>query len=221
MSSNFTLKQDIYPQHKLVVDVTVWHENDLTEEYLNRFLKSIEGDVVGVYATYGPSCTLSKLAFASLSSVLVVTFKPGATNVRKALSTRRLIQNSILASSIIAKFGANVDLVSFSLFHDLNLRVDQMFNISDDLSLESFHSALGGDALANKAAVSSVYFSMSRRTQTHEDIALHAWAIAKGSSLPEVRQQNRQTLPMNSLDMNTQVRVSTALIKSTSLIHFP
>jgi len=50
------------------------HESIISPAVLNRFLSSAQGGTVGIAATYRPDCSLSCLAFATLTCALVVHF---------------------------------------------------------------------------------------------------------------------------------------------------
>src|ERR1700710_1109259 len=71
-----TLQQNVYTAKHAPIIFDDVHENTISLLLLRRFVDSAQDGAVGVAATYPPDCTLSCLAFATLTRGLIVHFSP-------------------------------------------------------------------------------------------------------------------------------------------------
>jgi hypothetical protein len=208
MSGHPQLSQSIYAHVDWDVNILVVHENDLTQGVINWLLCSIQSNTIGLYATCGSKSAISRLAFASRTRVLIVSFTASKkSKVKRALDKRKLLQDTLLCSPII-KLGFLLDVVAYSLFHDFDIRLENTFNLSKssaELSLSEFHKALGDERLAAKPAVVELLNTMDNRDIKTNDVALHAWAAVEGGLLPHVQVKRAKFLPMATSDMNDEV----------------
>ncbi|KAH6913327.1 P-loop containing nucleoside triphosphate hydrolase protein, partial [Coprinopsis sp. MPI-PUGE-AT-0042] len=192
--------------------------NDLTQGAIDWLTSSIESDTIGLYASYGARSALSRLAFATRTRVLVVSFKAGSAKAKRTLASRKRLQDTLLCSSII-KVGFLMDVLAFSLFHDLDVRVENIFNLSEssaEVSMSEFHQALGDERLASKPAVLALFNTIDKRDITANDVALHAWAAVEGGLLPHVQAKRAKRLPIHcqQLKVAAKLRRHQALLRT-------
>lgn len=78
MATVHLLEQNIFHAHHDPIVVEELHENIVSPAVLLRLIRSVRGGTVGVAAAYRPNCSLSCLAFATLTRALLVRFSaPG------------------------------------------------------------------------------------------------------------------------------------------------
>ncbi|OJA16087.1 hypothetical protein AZE42_05642 [Rhizopogon vesiculosus] len=197
-----SLQQDVYVATHDPIVVEDIHESIISPAVLNRFLSSAQGGTVGMAATYRSDCSLSSLAFATLTCGLVVHFSaPEKPNRRKnkkkgrerqspIFPGRASLQDHILCNPSIQLYGYMMDRISVSLFLDLSLRINAVVDIlsvspkDDRHSLQAIMNALGGDELLQKINVKTLFARRTRKNApTTKDVALQAWAAYRAATL--------------------------------------
>ncbi|KAG1817481.1 P-loop containing nucleoside triphosphate hydrolase protein [Suillus subaureus] len=199
--TSFTLQQNVYKAHHGPITVEDVDENSVSSLALQRLIDSAQGGAVGVAATYRTDCTLSSLAFATLTRALVVHFfaakkqnlqhqqkKKGQEQHPPVSPGRTLIQDRILCDPDIRLYGYRIDRIVLGLYLDLSLRINTAVDIlsvsvSDRRSLEATMDALGGELLLQKQNV-KVLFSHREGDATTNDVALQAWATCRTVAFP-------------------------------------
>ncbi|KIK41901.1 hypothetical protein CY34DRAFT_12738 [Suillus luteus UH-Slu-Lm8-n1] len=196
----FSLEQNVYEEDHVPIVVEDVDENGISSPVLQRLIDSAQGAAVGVAATYRPDCTLSSLAFATLSRGLVIHFftakKQNPQQQKKkgqgplVSRGRTLIQEQLLCDPDIQFYGYRLDRIALGLHLDLLLRINAAVDIlsvsiSDRRSLEALMNALGGEALLQKQNV-KILFSHREGDMTTNDVALQAWAACRTAALPHM-----------------------------------
>ncbi|KAG0706770.1 hypothetical protein DFH29DRAFT_117731 [Suillus ampliporus] len=203
----FTLQQDVYKSDHDPIVVEEVDENNVSSPALRRLINSAESRAIGVTATYRADCTLSCLAFATLTRAVVVHFfaskkpKPHQQQQKKKAQVeeppvsrgRTLIQDQILCNPGIQLYGYRVDRIALGLFLDLSLRINAAVDIlsvsrtnSDRRSLEAIMNALGGELLLQKANVKTLFAYREGDAPATKDVALQAWAACRAATLPHM-----------------------------------
>ncbi|OJA09464.1 hypothetical protein AZE42_13713, partial [Rhizopogon vesiculosus] len=192
----FTLQQNIYiePHDLIVVDDV--HESFVFPLVLWRLLDSAQGGAVGMAAMYHPDCSLSSLAFATLTRALVVHFsappnhwqrKKDAQEQRPIdIRARILLRDHILSDPNIQLYGYRTDKIVIALFLELSLRINAAVDIlsvssdrHDRRSLQAIMNALGGELLLQKENVGILFRDDALATK---DMALQAWAACRAAT---------------------------------------
>jgi regulator of nonsense transcripts 1 len=200
----FTLQQNVYKADHGPITVEDVDENNVSSLALQRLINSAAGASVGVAATYRPgTCSLSTLAFATLTRALVVHFfaankqnkqqqqkKKGQEQHPPVSRGRILIQDQILCNVGIKLYGYRVDRIALALFLDLSLRINGAVDVlsvstSDRRSLQAIMNALGGETLLQKDNVKSL-FSYREGEGASKDVALQAWAACRAATLDDM-----------------------------------
>ncbi|KAG2154057.1 hypothetical protein DEU56DRAFT_726252 [Suillus clintonianus] len=202
----FTLQQNVYKADHEPITVEDVDENTVSSPALRRLINSAQGATVGVAARYRPDCTVSSLAFATLTRALVIHFfttnKPNPQQQQKKKKKksqeqqptvsrgRILIQDQILCDTGIQLYGYRIDRIALGVFLDLSLRINAAVDIlsgsrSDRRSLEAIMNALGGEVLLQKQNVKTL-FARREGDATTNDVALQAWAACRAVALPHM-----------------------------------
>ncbi|KAG1739216.1 P-loop containing nucleoside triphosphate hydrolase protein [Suillus paluster] len=198
----FTLQQNVYNADHDPIVVEDVDEHSVSLPALRRFINSTQGRAVGVAATYRTDCTISCLAFATLTRALVVHFFPSKKSnpqwkKKKAQEEqppvsrgRTLIQDQILCDAVIKLYGYRIDRIALGLFLDLSLRINAAVDIlsvskSNRRSLQAIMNALGGETLLQKANVKSLFDHREGDVATN-DAVLQAWAACRAATLPHM-----------------------------------
>ncbi|KAG2051633.1 hypothetical protein BDR06DRAFT_983427 [Suillus hirtellus] len=197
----FTLQQNVYKADHEPITVEDVDENSVSFLALQRIIDSAPGASVGVAAAYRPDCSLSSLAFATLTRVLVIHFfaankqnpqqqqkkKKKAQEPQPPVSRGRiLIQDRILCNIGIKLYGYRIDRIALALFRDFSLRINGAVDIlsvstSDRRSLQAIMNALGGEVLLQKDHVKPL-FAHREGEGASKDVALQAWAAHRAAT---------------------------------------
>ncbi|KAG1871933.1 P-loop containing nucleoside triphosphate hydrolase protein [Suillus tomentosus] len=197
----FTLQQNVYKADHEPITVEDVDENSVSFLALQRIIDSAPGASVGVAAAYRPDCSLSSLAFATLTRVLVIHFfaankqnqqqqqkkKKKAQEPQPPVSRGRiLIQDRILCNIGIKLYGYRIDRIALALFRDFSLRINGAVDIlsvstSDRRSLQAIMNALGGEVLLQKDHVKTL-FAHREGEGASKDVALQAWAAHRAAT---------------------------------------
>ncbi|KAG2038906.1 P-loop containing nucleoside triphosphate hydrolase protein [Suillus americanus] len=202
----FTLQQDVYKADDGPITVEDIDENSVSSLALQRLINSAPGASVGVAATYRPDCSLSSLAFATLTRALVIHFfaankqnqqqqqqkkkKKGQEQQPLVSRGRILIQARILCNIGIKLYGYRIDRIALALFLDLSLRINGAVDVlsvstSDRRSLQAIMNALGGEVLLQKDNVKTL-FAHREGGAASKDVALQAWAACRAATLDDM-----------------------------------
>ncbi|KAG1804979.1 P-loop containing nucleoside triphosphate hydrolase protein [Suillus plorans] len=201
----FTLQQNVYKADHEPITVEDVDENSVSFLALQRIINSAPGASVGVAAAYRPDCSLSSLAFATLTRVLVIHFfaankqnpqqqqkkKKKAQEPQPPISRGRiLIQDRILCNIGIKLYGYRIDRIALALFKDFSLRINGAVDVlsvstSDRRSLQAIMNALGGEVLLQKDHVKTL-FSHREGEGASKDVALQAWAAHRAATLDDM-----------------------------------
>ncbi|KAG1750836.1 P-loop containing nucleoside triphosphate hydrolase protein [Suillus lakei] len=198
----FSLQQNVYKADYEPITVDDVDENNVSSSALRRLIDSAQDATVGVAATYRPDCTLSSLAFATLTRALVIHFfaakkqntqqqkkkKKGQEQQPSVSRGRILVQDQILCDPDIQLYGYRIDRVALGLHLDLSLRINAAVDIlsvsrSDRRSLEATMDALGGELLLQKQNV-KILFAHREGDAATKDVALQAWAASRTVAFP-------------------------------------
>ncbi|KAG2146162.1 P-loop containing nucleoside triphosphate hydrolase protein [Suillus bovinus] len=201
----FTLQQNVYKADHGPIPVEDVDENSISSLALQRIINSSPGASVGVAATYRPDCSLSSLAFATLTRVLVIHFfasnkqnpqqqqkkkKKGQEQQPAVSRGRILIQDQILCNIGIKLYGYRIDRIALALFRDFSLRINgavDMLSVStsDRRSLQAIMNALGGEVLLQKDNVKTL-FAHREGDVASKDVALQAWAAIRAATFDDM-----------------------------------
>ncbi|KAG2367894.1 P-loop containing nucleoside triphosphate hydrolase protein [Suillus spraguei] len=200
----YTLRQNVYIEanHEPITVEDV-NENNVPSSTLQRFIDSAQGAAIGVAATYRHDCSLSSLAFATLTRALVVDFSAadkqnqqqqkkkknkGQEQNPPIVRGRALIQDQILCNPAIQLYGYRIDRIALGLYLDLSLRINAAVDIlsvsiCDRRSLEATMDALGGELILQKQNV-KILFAQREGDATAKDVVLQAWAACRAVAFP-------------------------------------
>jgi hypothetical protein len=206
-----SVKQSIYiAAHDPIVIEDV-HENIVSPALLRCLLDSAQGSdcctttpasgTVGVAATYLPDCSLSCLAFATLTRALVVHFstpeklnqwkKKGDEQQPSVSRGRAFLRDRILCDPDIQLYGYMMDRIAVAVFLELELRINAAVDIlsvstaqHDRHSPQAIFNALGGELLLQKENVNSLFTQREgKHASATRDVALQAWAACHAATL--------------------------------------
>jgi len=192
-----SLQQSVYTESHHAILIEDIHENSLSLPVLERLLKSVQDGTVGVASVYRSDCSLSCLAFATLTRGLVVNFvaspktKKGQEQQLPVYRGRTLLQDLILCDSNIQLYGYRIDRIAAALFLDLSLRINaavDMLSVNPDRydrrSLQALMDALGGELLLRKKNVKTLFAPRGRRNPlSSNEVVLQAWAACRAATL--------------------------------------
>ena len=192
-----SVQQSVYTESHNAILIEDIHENSLPLPVLERLLKSVQDGTVGVASVYRSDCSLSCLAFATLTRGLVVNFvagpktKKGQEQQLPVYRGRTLLQDLILCDSNIQLYGYRIDRIAAALFLDLSLRINAAVDILsvapdryDRRSPQALMNALGGDLLLHKENVKALFaWRGGHDPLSSNDVALQAWATCRAATL--------------------------------------
>jgi regulator of nonsense transcripts 1 len=201
----FTLQQNVYKADHEPITVEDVNENNVSSPALRRLISSATGASVGVAATYRADCSLSALAFATLTRALVIHFfaadkpnpqqqqqkkKKGQEQQPPISRGRILIQDQILCDIGIKLYGYRIDRIALALFRDFSLRINGAVDVlsvstSNRRSLQAIMNTLGGEVLLQKDNVKTL-FAHREGEATSKDVALQAWAACRATTLEDM-----------------------------------
>jgi hypothetical protein len=198
----FTLQQNVYKADHEPITVEDVNENNVSSPALRRLINSAPGASVGVAATYRADCSLSTLAFATLTRALVIHFfaankqnpqqqkKNGQEQQPLVSRGRILIQDQILCDIGIKLYGYRIDRIALALFRDFSLRINGAVDVlsvatSNRRSLQAIMNTLGGEVLLQKDNVKTL-FAHREGEATSKDVALQAWAACRATTLEDM-----------------------------------
>ena len=192
-----SVKQNIYIATHDPIIVDDVHENIISPSLLLGFLDSAKDGIVGLAATYHPDCSLSCLAFATLTRALVVRLsprqKPTAQKKKRGQQQQPsvsqgciLLRDHILCDPNIQLYGYRMDRIAVALFLDLSLRINAAVDIlsvcssrASRRSLQAIINALGGDQLIQKVNVQAVFV----HGEGDNARALQAWGACRAATI--------------------------------------
>jgi len=198
------LQQNVYTDPHPPILVEDIQENSLSLAVLQRLLDPVADGIVGVASVYRSDCSLSCLAFGTLTRALVVHFAaPPKTNLQKKKGQeqqppvyrgRTLLQELILCDSNIQLYGYRIDRIAVALFLDLSLRINAAVDILsvnpdryDRRSPQALMNALGGELLLHKENVRALFaWRGGHDPLSSNDVALQAWAACRAATLTHV-----------------------------------
>ncbi|KAG2074291.1 hypothetical protein BDR04DRAFT_1071680, partial [Suillus decipiens] len=202
--TNFTLQQDVYKAVHEPITVEGVDENNISSLALRRLIDSAQGAAIGVAAAYRHDCTLSSLAFSTLTRALVIHFFAAKEqNVQhqkhknkcheqhtSVIQGRTLIQDQILCNPDIQLYGYRMDRIALGLHLDLSLRINAAVDIlsvsgCSRRSLKATMDALGGELLLQKQNV-KILFAHREGSVTVKHTALQAWAACRTVAFPNM-----------------------------------
>ena len=191
--NKFTIKQDLFKQSFPPIFVTTVDERLLERDILLSFLHTASSDgTIGVSAVYGNRCVITSIAFATLTSTLIIHFVK--QHGRRALS---LIKECILNNSRYTKYAFKMDTLALSLFTDLSLQISDAVDLLSSRitgnrhSLETLMGVMGGEAILHRHNVKSLFFK-DIKEMSLSDVAMQAWAaclvaiISDTMSIPRI-----------------------------------
>jgi hypothetical protein len=200
-----TLQQNVYIADHPPIIVDDVHENTIAPLVLRRLVDSAQDGAVGVAAAYHPDCTLSYLAFATLTRGLVVHFSPpqkanqwqkkkkGQAQQPPFYRGRILLQEHILCDPNVQLYGYRMDKITVAIFLELSLRINAAVDILSlygrhgRRSLLAYMNALGGELLLQKENVKTIFSQgQGRDVLATKVVALQAWAACRAATLPEM-----------------------------------
>jgi hypothetical protein len=201
----FTLQQKVYTADHAPIVVDDIDENTITPLVLRRLVDSAQDGAVGVAAAYHTDCTLSYLAFATLTRGLVVRFSPpqkanqsqkkkkGQAQQHPLYQGRTLLQEHILCDPNVQLYGYRMDRITVAVFLELSLRINAAVDILSlygrhgRRSLLAYMNALGGERLLQKKQVKTIFSQgQGDNVLATKDVAVQAWAACRAATLPEM-----------------------------------
>ncbi|KAG1821662.1 uncharacterized protein BJ212DRAFT_1203569, partial [Suillus subaureus] len=226
--TSVTLQQNVYKAHHEPITVEDVDENNVSSPALQRLINSAQDATVGVAATYRSNCSLSSLAFATLTRALIVHFaakkqnpqqkkKKGQEQQPPVSQGRILIQDQILCNVGIKLYGYRIDRIALALFLDLSLRINGAIDIlsvstSDRRSLQAITNALGGEELLKKDNVKTL-FAHRKRDAASKDVALQAWAACRATAFDNMR---LRFAAISRIDTDTMPDIHLSALAKTS-----
>jgi regulator of nonsense transcripts 1 len=192
------VKQNIFNAHHDPIFVDDLHEDDIVSPtVLLRFLHSAHGGTIGVAASYRSNCSLSCLAFATLTHALIVRFSAPEGKKKKnrqeqqppVSKGRSLLGVHILCNPDIQLCGFRMDRIAVSLFLELELCINsavdiQSVTLTDDRrSLQAVMNAFGDEDLQQKNLEALFTERQKKGPPAAADMALQAWAACRAATL--------------------------------------
>ncbi|KAG1841684.1 hypothetical protein DFJ58DRAFT_707767 [Suillus subalutaceus] len=199
--TSVTLQQNVYKAKYEPITVEDVDENNVSSPALQCLIDSAQDAAVGVAATYHSNCSLSSLAFATLTRALVVHFskkqnpqqkkKKGQEQQPPVSQGRIFMQDQILCNIGIKLYGFRIDRIALALFLDLSLRINGAVDVlsvstNNRRSLQAITDALGGEGLLNKDNVKTL-FAHRKGDAASKDVALQAWAACRAATSDNMR----------------------------------
>jgi len=203
MTKKFTVNQGLFKQSFPPISITTVDERVIEKDILLSFLRTDSNEErIGVSAIYGKRCAITSIAFATLTSSLVVHFSK--RHGRRALE---LIKDCILDNSRYTKYAFKMDTFALSLFTDLSLRISNAVDLlslkpkGNRHSLERVLGVMGGEHILHKQNVKDLFFKNAKE-MSHSDVAMQAWAACAVAIL-----YNTTSIPrIDTLKLTQKVR---------------
>lgn len=230
--SDFILSPNVFSAPSPDISVSFCHEHEL-ENHLSEFFDTITDGTIGLAPFYvGRKCSLTQLAIASRTRVLVISlrYKKGKASESTSDSPTESVR-ALLAYPNILKCAFQMDNLAASLFLSFGTRIT---NAKDLLSLARgsrysflfFMTALGGEPDLNKRVVKELHLSEGLSNISYKTLALQAWAAFSSSTslstsiqleiLPSIDTQGMdKKVVVPSLNIFWSVRVAYTLIIGT------
>jgi regulator of nonsense transcripts 1 len=225
-NQTFDVSQDIFKQGHPPIRVVSVDENALipNPHILGDFLSTAGDGVIGLAPVYGTKCSLTTLAFSTLSNVLLIRLssaKPKGKKKRKTNAAtphltpgRMLLRDNILCHPERQKFAFRMDRLSASLFLDQNMRIGGGVDLlsssspkSARRSLDAVMTALGGEVTLHKANMVALFKHEETATTPTRDVALQAWAACRAGSLQSLAKTLSKIPRIDTQVFGAQVRV--------------
>ncbi|KJA19520.1 hypothetical protein HYPSUDRAFT_892444 [Hypholoma sublateritium FD-334 SS-4] len=211
MSSPEVIHQRLYRSHGSEIMVQSCHPNQL-HNLLPPFTTSVDNNVVGLAAVYGPKARLKKLAIASQTRVLIIDMNQFNKHNKNLLT-------AILCNPAYDKYAFEMDRLSTSLFLDSGLYIasaKDLLELSDREGKCDRHSlgarmfALGGEKILSSAnAVNKCFLNDDTSRATMEVLALQSWAAGHAAGLSHMSELLKHISPINTMLVDKPVSSST------------
>ena len=177
MSNTFTVDKDLFKQSYPPIYVTTVDERVLERDTLLTFLHTVPSQgTIGVSAIYGQCCAITSIAFATVTSALVIRF--AKQHGRRALM---LLKECILTNPRYTKYAFKMDTFALSLFTDLSLRISDAVDLlstrvtGNRHQLETLMEVMGGELKLHRENVKALFFK-DVKEMSPSDVAMQAWA---------------------------------------------
>ena len=177
MTNTFTVNQNLFKQSYAPIHVTTVDERVMERDTLLIFLLTVPTEgTIGVSAIYGQRCAMTSIAFATVTSALVIRF--AKQHERRALT---LIKECIFNNPHYTKYAFKMDTFALSLFTDLSLRISDAVDLlsmrltGNRHSLETLMGVMGGEPKLHKENVKTLFFK-DAKGMSPSDVAMQAWA---------------------------------------------
>jgi len=178
MPNEFTIQQGLFKQFFPPIFVTTVDERLLERDLLLSFLDTASDEgTIGMSAIYDERCAITAIAFATLSSSLVIHL--AKLHNRHALA---LVKECILNDSRYTKCAFKMDTLSLSFFTDLSLQISDAVDLlssritgADRHSLEHLLELMGGLPKLHRHSVENLFFE-DMTEMSPSDVAIQAWA---------------------------------------------
>lgn len=203
------------------LEVNVIQETALRRHHIDTFLSSVTDNSIGLAPVYGPSATLSSLAFASQTHVLQIRFS--ARSEPKLTAPRKLLQGCLLGGGNLFKYAFLMDKLVFTLYDRLRIRVSGALSLlppqpSDSFEPEALAKAVKSIPDAPSKAVLGKLFSAHEGKETKQVDTIHqSWlALHVGTSPCRSTSLRRY----DSEDLDDLVRPPSSFLIRPTLITF-
>jgi regulator of nonsense transcripts 1 len=217
MDKPFDIDQTLFKAPCPTIRVLPCHESSLTIAIVNRFLDSVTTGYVGVAPAYGANCRLVRVAFATMSDVLLVHLSSKASRTKHKnhqqtrISGRELLISKIFCDPDIWKCVFKMDKLAASLFLDLHSRVTSgvdLLSISTNASrhaIQTVLTVLGGETVLHKWNVVELFEHHENAAASPESLALQAWAAFRAGTQQSTYQRLKDIRDVTTLDRPTTV----------------
>jgi hypothetical protein len=226
----FDIDQPLFKADCAPIRVVSCHENSLTIAIVNQFIDSVNTGYVGVAPVYGTNCKLVRIAFATMSDVLLVYLSSKTSRSKHKnhqqtrVSGRELLITKIFCDPDIWKCVFKMDKLAASLFLDLHSRVISgidLLSISTNASrhaIETVLAALGGETILHKENVVELFGHHESVAASPESLALQAWAAYRAGTKQSTYQRLKDLRDVTTLDRPTAVCIVFSHIYRSQLI---
>ena len=182
----FVVQQTIFRESFPPIRVLPCGEYALTQVILDNFLDTAHDNYIGVAPLYGARCTLTVLAFSTMSQVLLVRLSSSKKKSRS--SSHKLLRSRLLCHTGRLKCAFKMDKLATSLFLDFDLRItDGVCLLSPSGSgrdfAQSILTTLGEDTTLHKNNVFKLFKHDENVPTTEQDVALQAWTAYRAATL--------------------------------------
>ena len=212
----FDIDQPIFKASYPTIRVVPCSEDALTDAILDDFLSSATTDYIGVAPVYGPNCKLVRIAFSTMSDVLLVflaSSKASRKNRQHArVSGRELLINGIFRNSEFLKCAFKMDKLAAALFLDLRSRVTGGVDLlsishSNRHAMETFLTVLGGEMTLHREEAVSLFELLESTEASISSLALQAWVAYRAGTLPSTYERLKHLPTIETMDLPTTVCV--------------